>query len=81
MEIEFFCHAGRVDEVVRVLAERAVRLVRQPRACKSEKLRLRDQGPEELAHYSKACADIEYLFPFSDEPRSWRASPTAATST
>jgi glycyl-tRNA synthetase len=34
---------------------------------RSEKLRLRDQGPEELAHYSKACADIEYLFPFSDE--------------
>ncbi|MCG3127894.1 MAG: Glycine--tRNA ligase [Phycisphaerae bacterium] len=34
---------------------------------KSEKLRLRDQTAEELAHYSKACADIEYLFPFSDE--------------
>lgn len=34
---------------------------------KSEKLRLRDQGKEELAHYSRACADIEYLFPFSDE--------------
>jgi glycyl-tRNA synthetase len=34
---------------------------------KSEKLRLRDQGEKELAHYSKACADIEYLFPFSDE--------------
>jgi glycyl-tRNA synthetase len=34
---------------------------------KSEKLRLRDQDEKELAHYSKACADIEYLFPFSDE--------------
>lgn len=34
---------------------------------KSEKLRLRDQTSEELAHYSRACADIEYLFPFSDE--------------
>ncbi|MBL8880547.1 MAG: glycine--tRNA ligase [Phycisphaerales bacterium] len=34
---------------------------------KSEKLRLRDQTKEELAHYSRACADIEYLFPFSDE--------------
>jgi len=30
---------------------------------KSEKLRLRDQEGDELAHYSKACADIEYLFP------------------
>jgi glycyl-tRNA synthetase len=36
---------------------------------KSEKLRLRDQEGDELAHYSKACADIEYLFPFSDEPQ------------
>ena len=34
---------------------------------KSEKLRLRDQTAEELAHYSRACADIEYLFPFSDD--------------
>jgi len=34
---------------------------------KSEKLRLRDQTDKELAHYSRACADIEYLFPFSDE--------------
>ena len=36
---------------------------------KSDKLRPRQQGKEELAHYSKACTDIEYLFPFSDEPQ------------
>jgi glycyl-tRNA synthetase len=29
-----------------------------------ERLRLRDHKPEELAHYSKATADIEYAFPF-----------------
>ena len=34
---------------------------------KSEKLRVREQTAKELAHYSKACADIEYAFPFSDE--------------
>ena len=27
-------------------------------------LRLRDHAADELAHYSKACADIEYLYPF-----------------
>ncbi len=30
----------------------------------SEKLRLRPHGPEELAHYSTACFDVEYRFPF-----------------
>ena len=28
-----------------------------------ERLRLRPHGPEELAHYARACADIEYFFP------------------
>ena len=31
---------------------------------KKEKLRLRPHGAGELAHYAKACTDIEYLFPF-----------------
>ncbi len=29
-----------------------------------EHLRLRDHAPDELAHYAKACVDVEYLFPF-----------------
>jgi glycyl-tRNA synthetase len=29
-----------------------------------ENLRLRPHSPEELAHYAKACTDIEYKFPF-----------------
>ncbi len=28
------------------------------------RLRMREHGPEELAHYAKACVDIEYEFPF-----------------
>jgi glycyl-tRNA synthetase len=28
-------------------------------------LRFRDHGSDELAHYSKACVDIEYLYPFT----------------
>jgi glycyl-tRNA synthetase len=30
-----------------------------------ENLRFRDHGADELAHYSKACVDVEYLYPFS----------------
>jgi glycyl-tRNA synthetase len=36
---------------------------------KSERLRPREQGKEELAHYSIGTTDIEYMFPFSDEPQ------------
>ena len=66
MEVEFFCHPDTAmqwyDFWRKVRYDWYVKL-----GLKSDKLRLRDQGPEELAHYSKACADIEYLFPFSDE--------------
>jgi glycyl-tRNA synthetase len=31
---------------------------------KAENLRLRDHTKEELAHYAKACCDVEYNFPF-----------------
>jgi glycyl-tRNA synthetase len=66
MEIEFFCHEPESMKWYefwrKVRFDWYVNL-----GLKSEKLRLRDQGAEELAHYSKACADIEYLFPFSDE--------------
>jgi glycyl-tRNA synthetase len=31
---------------------------------KADNLRLRDHAKEELAHYAKACCDVEYRFPF-----------------
>jgi glycyl-tRNA synthetase len=31
-----------------------------------KKLRLRDHEKSELAHYAKACADVEYFFPFEN---------------
>jgi glycyl-tRNA synthetase len=66
MEIEFFCRDEDSLEWYRFWRQNRfewyVKL-----GLKSEKLRLRDQGKEELAHYSRACADIEYLFPFSDD--------------
>jgi len=66
MEIEFFCHEP--DSMKWYEFWRNVRHQWYvDLGLKSEKLRLRDQGHDELAHYSRACADIEYLFPFSDE--------------
>lgn len=68
MEIEFFCHP---DESMKWYEYwRNLRLSWYSRlGIKSEKLRPREQGEKELAHYSKACTDIEYLFPFSEEPQ------------
>jgi len=63
MEIEFFC---RPDQ-----AEQWYQYWRKERfewyvglGLKSDKLSLRDHETAELAHYSKATADIEYSFPF-----------------
>jgi len=68
MEIEFFCHP---DESMKWYEYwRDVRKAWYSKlGIQSERLRPREQGPEELAHYSKACTDIEYMFPFSDEPQ------------
>jgi glycyl-tRNA synthetase len=66
MEIEFFCHDAEslnwYEFWRKVRYNWYIGL-----GLRSERLRLRDQTKEELAHYSKACADIEYLFPFSEE--------------
>ncbi len=63
MEIEFFCRASEADkwyaEWRRARFDWYVGL-----GLKSDRLRLRDHEKDELAHYAKACADIEYAFPF-----------------
>jgi len=62
-EIEFFCHPSDAPmwyEYWRDLRYRwYVGL-----GLKSEKIRLREHEPDELAHYAKSCADVEYDFPF-----------------
>jgi len=68
MEIEFFCHPS----TSRMWYEwwRDVRIKwYSTLGIKSEKLRPREQGAEELAHYSVGTTDIEFMFPFSDEPQ------------
>ncbi len=63
MEIEFFC---RPDEAAEWYAYwRKTRFQWYiDHGIKSDKLRLRDHDPDELAFYSTATADIEYEFPF-----------------
>jgi glycyl-tRNA synthetase len=68
MEIEFFCHPSESRMWYEYWRD-----VRKgwytSLGIKSDKLRPREQGKEELAHYSCGTTDIEYLFPFSDEPQ------------
>jgi glycyl-tRNA synthetase len=68
MEIEFFCHP---DESMKWYEYwRDVRKAWYTRlGIHSDRLRPREQGKEELAHYSIGTTDIEYLFPFSSEPQ------------
>jgi glycyl-tRNA synthetase len=68
MEIEFFCHPAESMKWYQYW--RDVRIQWYSRlGIQSAKLRPREQGKEELAHYSIGTTDIEYLFPFSDEPQ------------
>src|SRR5437762_12104754 len=68
MEIEFFCHPAesmKWYEYWRDLRKSWYTKL----GIQSDRLRPREQGREELAHYSIGTTDIEYLFPFSDEPQ------------
>jgi len=63
MEIEYFtkpddadkCHEDWVQKRFQWYLDLGI---------KKENLRLRPHGKDELAHYAKACTDIEYNFPF-----------------
>jgi glycyl-tRNA synthetase len=68
MEIEFFCHPDESTKWYQYWRDVRIRWYSQL-GIKSEKLRPREQSAEERAHYSVGTTDIEYLFPFSDEPQ------------
>ncbi|HVL12668.1 MAG TPA: glycine--tRNA ligase, partial [Gemmata sp.] len=68
MEIEFFCHPAESRkwyEYWRELRKSWYSTL----GIKSDNLKPREQGSDELAHYSVGTTDIEYMFPFSDEPQ------------
>ena len=68
MEIEFFCHPEESTKWYQYWRDVRIRWYSQL-GIKSEKLRPREQTEQERAHYSVGTTDIEYLFPFSDEPQ------------
>jgi len=68
MEIEFFCHPSESMKWYQYWRDVRIKWYSQL-GIKSANLRPREQGKEELAHYSIGTTDIEYLFPFAQEPQ------------
>ncbi len=66
MEIEFFCRPAESREWYTYWRDRRFAWYTSL-GLRSDKLRLRDHAPEELSHYSRGTADIEYRFPFMPE--------------
>ncbi|MBD3344554.1 MAG: glycine--tRNA ligase [Chitinivibrionales bacterium] len=63
MEMEFFCYPQNDEQWYEYWKnERFDWYLRN--GIKKENLRLRDHEKDELAHYAKACVDVEYKFPF-----------------
>ena len=62
MEMEFFCKPGSDLEWFKYWKDYCVNFLHDLGLDK-DKLRMRDHAKEELAFYSKATTDIEYLFP------------------
>ena len=63
MEIEFFCHPKTSPEWYKYWRDRRYQWYLDL-GLSRDRLRLRDHLPDELSHYSRATADIEYGFPF-----------------
>ncbi|AWM42110.1 glycine--tRNA ligase [Gemmata obscuriglobus] len=68
MEIEFFCHPDESMKWYQYWRDLRKKWY-STLGIQSGNLVPREQGKEELAHYSIGTTDIEYLFPFSDEPQ------------
>jgi len=63
MELEFFCHPREADEWYQYWRRQRYEWYVNI-GLRSDRLRLRDHEPDELAHYARSCADVEYEFPF-----------------
>ncbi len=63
MEMEWFCRPEEAEEWFRYWREERFRWY-LGLGIRPERLRLRDHGRDELAHYAVACSDVEYEFPF-----------------
>jgi glycyl-tRNA synthetase len=64
MEMEFFVKPGSDEEWFDYWREQRMRWYTEYLGIKAAHLRFYHYKKEELAHYAKACTDIEYLYPF-----------------
>lgn len=64
MEMEFFVKPGTEDEWFDYWRKERMQWYTYQLGVKSANLRFYDHPQEDLAHYSKATTDIEYLYPF-----------------
>jgi len=62
MEMEFFVKPGTEDQWFEYWLDQRFNWYLNL-GIKKENLRLREHAKEELAHYARACSDVEYLFP------------------
>ena len=63
MEIEYFVKPGEDEEAFQSWQEARLRWY-VDYGIRAANLRVRPHGSDELAHYAKACVDVEYEFPF-----------------
>ncbi len=63
MEMEFFCEPGSDDDWLEYWSQERLAWWRRY-SNHPENFRLRPHEPSELAHYAKACYDVEYLYPW-----------------
>ncbi len=62
-ELEFFCHPSEREKWFEHWMEQRLRFHREL-GLDPESLRTRPHAEDELAHYNRSAADIEFLFPF-----------------
>jgi glycyl-tRNA synthetase len=62
-ELEFFCEPGTDDQWYEHWKQQRCDWYLDL-GLRKENLRFRDHAKDELAHYAKACVDVEYKFPF-----------------
>ena len=63
MELEFFVKPGEDEKWHEYWKQARIDWWKE-QGVTSDRFRVYDQQPDELAHYAKACSDIEYRFPW-----------------
>lgn len=63
LELEFFVHPDEEDQWFDYWLDERHRWY-ESLGVRADKLRRREHGGDELAHYAKCCTDVEYEFPF-----------------